>query len=292
MPPGELGSACKTCGRSFLKREGANGVCRTCAKTKAPPREERFSGASLSDVARIVKTGGDCKVADCQLSVSFKGFCRPHYELARIAVEEKRASWDDAESLARALSEPVKKEERVAETAIADKNGVEVVAKKRETLKCGECGFTTDWGPAIASHAKARHGSAKSVSKERPARKPPLRVSARALAKAVQVAAGQELEVRVGAALPGDVGMLLALAELEPGARTRVLGWANARWPSANRGGAMIVPQPEPGRLSRICGLTTCRRPFTTDREGQVYCQRRCRERAADRARRVRDRAP
>jgi hypothetical protein len=91
---------------------------------------------------------------------------------------------------------------------------------------------------------------------------------------------------RTSRTIPRALQVLLLLEELEEAERAEVLRVAVDKW-----GGMTSQPDMTPATPAQAsCSRARCGLRFVPSRGGQIYCSRRCRLRAADEARRVRER--
>lgn len=225
VPAKELGGACSRCGSSFLKGRDVDGLCRPCAKATSRPaggpptrRPEPAIGGAAPEVAM-------CSEDDCCRTPFYDGLCKTHHEQKKArAVSDGRFSIEEL-----AKDEPV-----VAEVETREEEPM-VATKKRETLSCDECEFTSDWPPAMANHKRVLHGGAKktaapSAPKKESRVKPATKGVAHRDTKPENELVPAGAPSPVARELEPEFEVMFSLAELAPAVRQRVLEWASARW--------------------------------------------------------------
>jgi hypothetical protein len=298
---GEIGGTCTRCGRSFVPREDADGLCRDCSRAvgrKAAaspgqtPRPESLS-APLSERAPT------CRMHDCSRVPGPSGLCRTH--APQIDAEHP---WN--KYVAQKTQEPQPREAVVVEVVAEKKEPI--VAKAPEQFRCGigGCDYTSDRAASMGAHKFRAHATrASGGAAPKAAKAPSTATSSRRTSSpaAPKKAPAPKLTVRVEQlrdvkdALPPEVSMLLAIAELGVDARARLVTWAWDRWGTESNGGGQTMnhaprhelPESEVHGACALCQAPVVKRNATG--RPLKYCSPRCRTRAADRARRARDRA-
>lgn len=250
VPSSQLGGACRRCGRSFVKREDSDGLCRDCSLAVGrkvavePPATRPEPAGGGGSVEASLPT---CSVDDCLRAPSAFGKCRTHLEEERAARTPEPKPERDVKP---------EKEEPVA-VAEVEKKACTIAGCFGDHLAKGWCAAhyhrvrraveaklgTWDDGAFVkrALAGEFKGGSALTPAPKKkeaaPVAKPKKPRSASITVTKDEGGGPARFEASVRAngrtaELPADVAVMLTLAELEPETRARVLTWAQSRWPS------------------------------------------------------------
>lgn len=199
----------------------------------------------------------ECAAPGCGIAKTLgRGLCAKHYYRVRSAVQAGKGSWDDKAFVTAAL-------------------GGEFFAPKKEASPVPEKPKASK--PAPKPRAPVRHRDVK-----------PAKIAAPAMPVSRVNGAHDEDE------LPPDMAILLALAELNPDARVRVVRMAVRKWGGGmtsqpERSPAASKSRPRAGpTLERTCRLHSCLAVFQTTNGMKFFCSVRCRNRSLNEAYRAR----